>query len=275
VTSALRTCPDRQKADAWTVALASQGIATWLFRTDEGWTLTVEDSDLPRATAVVDAYESENAPSAREIAEYGPSYAAWVASALLVAVFVASASREDWVESGLADAQRILGGEVWRVITAQTLHADAGHLLSNAVFLTLFGTFVCRALGPGVGLLAILLAGALGNATNALVQGEGHRSLGASTAVFGALGILAGLRRPGPSSAWRRSLPLQAAAAFLVVLGASPRSDVLAHVFGLAAGAGVGLAARGLAAPARPPAQALALAACAGGVALSWLAALR
>lgn len=277
MTRALHTCTDREKADAWTLALASQGIPTWLFRADDGWSLAVEDADFARAQAVVDAYESENAAPAGAALEYGSTHAAWVASALLALAFAASLGREDWIASGLADAERILAGEVWRVVTAQTLHGDAGHLLSNAAFLALFGTFVCRALGPGLGLLAILLAGALGNALNAAVQGDGHRSLGASTAVFGALGILAALRIPRRGSVWRRTLPLQAGIAFLVLLGASPRTDVLAHVFGLVAGVGVGLAAaHGLSrSPCGAPVQAAALFATTGTVALAWLAALR
>jgi membrane associated rhomboid family serine protease len=275
VTSTLRSCGDRQKADAWTVALASQGISTWLFRGEHGWELAVEDGDLARAGAVVDAYEAENAATPERVVEYGPTYAALLASSLLVAAFVASAGREDFLAAGVADAEKILAGEGWRAITALTLHADAGHLLSNAVFLCLFGTFVCRALGPGVGLLAILGAGALGNLANAALQGEGHRSLGASTAVFGALGILAALRLPRAGSVWRRTLPIQAGIAILVLLGASPRTDVLAHAFGLACGVLVGLAAARLARPARAPAQVTALAATAGAVASSWLAAVR
>jgi membrane associated rhomboid family serine protease len=275
VTRTLRICPDRQQADAWTVALASQGIPTWLFHGKEGWLLAVEDGDLVRADAVVDAYEAENAAAPPRAAEYGPTHAAWVASALLVAVFVAAAGREDWIALGVADAERIREGELWRAITAQTLHADAGHLLGNAVFLALFGSFACRALGPGVGLLAILLAGALGNLANAALQGEGHRSLGASTAVFGALGILAALRVPGEGSLWRRTLPIQAGVAFLVLLGASPRTDVLAHVCGLFAGVAVGLGAARLSRPAPAFVQASALVATAGVVAASWLVALR
>ena len=277
MTRSLRACEDRQKADAWTIVLASQGIPNWLFRADEGWILTVEDADLARASAVVEAYEAENAAPPGRAPEYGPTHAAWVASALLALAFVASAGREEWIASGLADAERILEGEIWRTLTALFLHADAGHLLSNAVFLALFGSFVCRALGPGVGIFAILLAGALRNALNAAIQGAGHRSLGASTAVFGALGILGALRRPRGGSAWRRTLPLQAGVAFLVLLGASPRTDVLAHLFGLVAGVLVGAAAaRWLVTPPRSATvQTGALAASTGAVVLAWLAALR
>ncbi len=277
MTRALRLCADRQKADSWTIALASQGIPTWLYRGDEGWVLTVEDADLVRSTAILDTYDAENAAPPERPPEYGPTRAAGVAALLLALGFVASAERPEWVGAGLADAERVLSGEVWRVITAQTLHADAGHLLSNMVFLALCGTFVCRALGPGVGLLAILVAGALGNGLNAAIQGEGHRSLGASTAVFGALGVLAALRLPRSGSVWRRTLPLQAGVAFLVLLGASPRTDVLAHLCGLVAGVGVGLAAaRALRGPPRSAAvQRSALVATAGAVALAWLAALR
>ena len=50
----------------------------------------------------------------------------------------------------------------------------------------------CRMLGPGVAWLAVLLAAALGNTANTLLLDSTHRSIGASTAVFATLGILAG-----------------------------------------------------------------------------------
>ena len=55
-------------------------------------------------------------------------------------------------------------------------------------------TAVCWHLGPGVGLWLLLLAGAGGNAVTAAVHGSDHVSVGASTAIFGAIGILAALR---------------------------------------------------------------------------------
>jgi rhomboid protease GluP len=76
-----------------------------------------------------------------------------------------------------------------------SLHADPLHLMSNLASGVIFGIFVAQILGSGVAWLTILLAGALGNALNALVQSPEHTATGASTAIFGALGILSGYMR--------------------------------------------------------------------------------
>src|SRR2546430_9329762 len=54
---------------------------------------------------------------------------------------------------------RMMAGEWWRAVTALTLHADAPHLLGNALASALLVTAVCQQLGPGVGLWLVLLAG--------------------------------------------------------------------------------------------------------------------
>jgi membrane associated rhomboid family serine protease len=141
----------------------------------------------------------------------------------------------------------MMAGEWWRTVTALTLHADAPHLLGNAVPSALFVTAVCQRLGPGLGLWLLLLAGAGGNALTAAVYGGGHSSVGASTAIFGALGILAALRifAPGPggrtSAKWW--MVVAASLALLAFVGTGPNADLLAHVFGLLAGAALGAGA--------------------------------
>ncbi|NOT31677.1 MAG: rhomboid family intramembrane serine protease, partial [Planctomycetes bacterium] len=103
--------------------------------------------------------------------------------------------------------------------------------------------------GAGVGALGLLLAGLLGNLVNAWVHVGAHASLGASTAVFGAVGLLGGseararhlLREPQA----RRIAPIAAALMLLLYLGvgeAQPTRnvDVLAHVFGLLVGLALG-----------------------------------
>jgi len=147
-------------------------------------------------------------------------------------------------QQGCADSARMVAGEWWRAVTALTLHADLTHVLGNAAFCFFFGVFACRQAGVGVGWLAILLSGVLGNLAKAHVAGPGHVAVGASTATFGALGLLAvyqlarNVRRYGKSlSIWNRAwLPLGAAAAMLALLGAGPRADMVAHLCGLGAG---------------------------------------
>jgi membrane associated rhomboid family serine protease len=148
-------------------------------------------------------------------------------------------------ERGSADAVRMLHGEWWRAVTALTLHADLEHVAANAVAIAIFLGAVARRLGPAVATWATLAAGVAGNFATALALPGGHVSIGASTAVFGALGILSMLQVPR-RSAW---LTLGAGVALLGLLGTGARSDLLAHLFGFTFGLLEGLALRRMSPP--------------------------
>jgi membrane associated rhomboid family serine protease len=129
---------------------------------------------------------------------------------------------------------------------------------------------VARRLGPALATWLALVAGVAGNVLTALVVGGSHVSIGASTAVFGALGTLSALQVPH-RSAW---LTLGAGVALLGFLGTGARSDLLAHLLGFAVGVTEGLAVRGIAPPRRSLRQpAIALLAVAP-IALAWWRAL-
>ena len=85
------------------------------------------------------------------------------------------------------------------MLTALTLHGDMLHLLSNLAFGALFGYPAARLFGPGVAWLLILVGGALAYGIDALLHPPQHYLLGASTAVFTALGLIA-------AYGWRRHL---------------------------------------------------------------------
>ncbi len=111
--------------------------------------------------------------------------------------------------------------------------------------------------------LVILLGGALGNAMNAWVQPAQHVSIGASTAVFSALGVMVvfafipaitkqadGSSKPNTDAApeasdiighFKRWSPLVGGVSLLALLGVGDeRTDVIAHVTGFFAGLIVG-----------------------------------
>ncbi len=142
-------------------------------------------------------------------------------------------------------------GEWWRPFTSLFLHADLSHLLGNVVFGLVFCLLVAFSVGPWTAWLLILGSGAAGNVFTAWFHHPGDfQSLGASTATFGALGILVGY---GALIAWRtRSyrrlrgliVPLGGGAFLLGWLGqGGPQTDVLGHIFGFLAGVMAGLAA--------------------------------
>src|SRR6185436_21179670 len=103
--------------------------------------------------------------------------------------------------------------------------------------LLLFG-LAMGALGPGVGLLAALLAGAGGNLAGLLFYPEAHRGLGASGMVMGALGLLTAqslwLLRTGLPGRQIMARGLLGGFLLLVWFGFSPdpKVDVLAHITG-------------------------------------------
>lgn len=145
----------------------------------------------------------------------------------------------------------IARGEWWRPFTALFLHGDGPHIVGNLASGLVFGMLVSKSIGPWKGWALILLAGTIGNAiTSWVTWPEAFGSLGASTAVFGALGILSGIGvvenfRETFRLPWLRVLaPLLAGFVLLGWLGgAAPGDgvDVFGHVFGFGAGGIAGL----------------------------------
>ena len=253
--TAVRVTPDRRRVDEWATVLAAGGIPHRLrFRLD-GWALIVAARDADSARETLDAYDQEN--GAETIEAHRASVvpvpgAGWVGIAVglaLIAFFAVTGPRADraaWFERGSADAERIVAGEWWRTVTALTLHADAPHVLGNAVASAVLLGGATYQFGPGVGLWLVLLAGIGGNALTAVVHGAGYDSVGASTAMFGAIGILAAAQLTAPGRlpvARKRWIVVAASLALLALLGASPDADLLAHLFGLLVGGALGLIA--------------------------------
>ena len=57
--------------------------------------------------------------------------------------------------AGRMDALAMLGGEVWRTVTALTLHADMAHLAGNMAFGAAFGAAAVGAAEVDAGLAAV------------------------------------------------------------------------------------------------------------------------
>jgi membrane associated rhomboid family serine protease len=286
--TALRVAFARRDADEWVLVLAAEGVASRIRPQGDGFALCVPQALAERAAAALVRYEAENRPTAiRDGAQEPPSptalhVALLAAAALLLFFGVVTGPRDPavrWFARGSADAELILAGELWRCVTALTLHADAVHALSNALAGALFFTALFQQLGPGLGLAAMLLAGAAGNLANAALHGGGHVSVGASTAVFAAVGALAGLgvaRRRRRERGRRLWAPFAAGLGLLAMLGTGEHTDVWAHGLGFVAGGGVGLGtALVLARRPRTPAQLLLAAGAVATLGVCWERALR
>ncbi len=227
------------------------------------WAILVLEADFARALDEVQRYDQENRgwpPRHEEVFRKSD----WVTSvgvfvAVLVVMHVASSRGAfgfDWYRLGAADGEAMRAGEWWRAITALTLHSGISHLLGNLVVGSFFAWVVTQTLGAGLGWAAIVLAGSLGFALEALVRGD-FASIGASTGVFAALGVQVAhqwrLRRVYRGVAWKRWAPVLAGLVLLGYLGISDpketpdwmarevaRIDVLGHAAGFITGCVVG-----------------------------------
>ena len=216
------------------------------------WLLLAPEAHAARAAQQLRRWEEENAgerrdPPLRRRASGWDAAFTW--SLVLAAAWLAQSGAAfglPWEPAGLLDAQRVAAGEWWLAATALTLHADPAHLWSNVGFGALLVGLLAFLLGTGAALLATLLAGTAGNLVAALLRQQGA-SLGASTAAFATLGLLAALswRRRSPllSGRLRRWSPLVAASLLLAYLGTEgARVDVLGHAMGFLAGVAGGAA---------------------------------
>jgi membrane associated rhomboid family serine protease len=216
--------------------------------------LLVPREGLEAAREELERYALERAPvrSARPV--FVPFAGAGVGSGLYAALLILvaycagiQASGADWLARGSLDARRGAAREWWRAVTALTLHLDQAHLLGNLLFGVAIGFLAGRAFGPGIAWASILAAAAAANYADMLISPSTHRAVGASTAVFAALGLLVGF-------AWRHGLtrrerfnytygPVFGGVALLALLGAGAGDqhvDVLAHALGFASGGATG-----------------------------------
>lgn len=298
----------RPAADELALVLEALGIPIGHATANGQYVLLVPVEHAERARAELDKYAQEN--RVRPIHDVPPFPLAWSAgaalayAAILLALDVAQ-RREifdiDWWSAGVASAGAIRAGDWWRSITALSLHADLLHLASNLAFGAMFGVMLAQSIGFGLAWLAFVLTGWIGNGVNAWLQSPSHSSIGASTAVFGMLGVQVAhdwvRRRQLHYNLFRRWAPIAVGAALLAWLGGDgrqidpnalpkamndlnvqlPRIDVWAHVLGFSAGVVLG----GLIGWSRPRfrltlrMQAVPAAAALALVALAWCLALR
>jgi rhomboid protease GluP len=234
----------QRSAEEWSLALGSEGIEVRVLRRPQGFFVEVPADQETAALTLLEAYVRENEPAPPPPPEASwpfPVQAMAGFSAGLIALFLVTgtrAARGPAFAEGSAHAGRILAGEWWRALTALTLHADLGHVIGNALSGFLFVGFLARRLGFGLALSLCVAAGATGNLLNAWLHQARHDSVGASTAIFAAVGGLAALVLPRRSRRTDRPwvVSVGAGLGILAMLGTGERADLWAHFFGLASG---------------------------------------
>lgn len=236
------------------LVLHSLDIPYELLRRPEGVALAVPAEFAERARFELWQYDQENKkprppppPLTLQYQDGTPGVFVYVVLLCLVAWLAGeNALNRDWLAVGRVDGELIRQGEWWRALTALTLHSGIRHLLGNLGFGALFGLLAGRLVGPGVAWLGILLSGAAGNALNTLLLEASHRSIGASTAVFAALGLLAGFvwrSRLMSQDRWAWRLgPVVGGIALLAFTGTGDEgTDIGAHLAGFVCGFAAGI----------------------------------
>lgn len=250
--------PDPQAGFDRGLVVLAMGEAFWLEAAGDHYRLLVEANGVERVKEQLACFDRESIRwpppvvpenSARRTLElFTPLL--WCAA--VTASFWAQGHWRGWTEFGLLDASAVFQrGEVWRLVTALFLHGDIGHLVSNLVGGIFVFAAVLTTMGRGRGWALLSAAAIAGNLAAAAAHHPGeYRSLGASTAIFAAVGLLTGralrlvLRVDHPHR-WRALFgPLAAGLTVLALYGAGGQEvDVMAHLTGFAAGLALGLVA--------------------------------
>ena len=274
------------------LVLAAKRIPHRVVHDRAGFILIVPAESSIEAGRELRLYADENPPplprSVHNAERHNPAPGIAVYAAILCAVTWFAGQHllgVDWYAAGRIDGNLVRDGEAWRLFTALSLHADLSHLAGNLVFGALFGVFAGRLFGSGVAWLMILACAAAGNLANTLLLASMHRSIGASTAVFAALGMVAGHvwhARLMAQERWVYRLgPIVGGIALLAYTGmgggdAERHVDVGAHVMGFVCGFAGGMLLVHLMPRLHARRTQLAAGAAAFGVlALAWVAALR
>ena len=250
---------DLSKAHEHGLVILAMGLDYWISENadddDDAVALLVPKNRAEQVSNEIREYVAEQADweKQKEDAETIPYYQAGVTLPffyvvlLLIGFWFQLRFHPVITEYGANVATLVVGEhEWWRPLTALFLHADWMHLASNATIGILFGVPVAMVIGPIRGWGLILASGFLGNfATSLMRPFDPAHSIGASTAVFGALGILTA---SGVTTAFRmrrffhykligKLAPLGAGLTLLAFQGIGDGdTDVLAHFSGFGVG---------------------------------------
>ncbi len=245
---------NRQACSDRALVLTSLQIPHEILSDDKRHMLVVPAELAEKAKYEIWQYDKENQPVPRPKPKLMPKYQNAVPGVVMYVFIVGlvtwlaaeSVFNKDWVSAGRVDGELIRQGEWWRTLTALTLHSGFRHLAGNIGFGALFGILAGRLFGSGLTWLCIVIASGLANTLNTLLLASSHKAIGASTAVFAALGLIAGF-------VWRAKLmaqdrwayrlgPIVGGIALLAYTGTGgPNTDIGAHLAGFVCGFGFGM----------------------------------
>lgn len=268
-TGSIHNKNSRKQADLILVILASQSVRAVIDTgTDGSCNILVPDDDVSKAREQLKKYLMENKdipkPDPRVSTGFFFSPAASVSAFFIAAIHYIITTRgihKQVVLNFGSSSYYLSRGQSFRAVTALFLHSDTHHLLGNMAGIVVLAGPLLRVTGYGRGLLLLLAAGTAGNLISEGFGRDLRLSIGASTAVMAAAGLL-GARRMTIDAESGRSLfpklkglvPFVAAATLTAMFSHGENTDVSAHLFGFLAGTGIGLCYYPLSAPLSNPA---------------------
>jgi membrane associated rhomboid family serine protease len=251
LTSVFRS-PRKRDCDERLLVLTAVGIPALVVLGEGEFLLQVSAQDAGYATRHLLHYEAENRPPPPPPPPPHVYPHAWVGCLIYVLVLMGVTAalshglvRLDAFDVGELDAARVQAGQWWRAWTALTLHVDGPHLAANLAAGVWFGYLAARQMGAGSAWLLTVTGAGIANLLEGLLGPADHTSVGASTAVFAALGAMSAF-------SWRERLPLRQhwgrrwgpLVAGVILLGwtgsAGEGTDVVAHLAGFVVGAVLG-----------------------------------
>jgi membrane associated rhomboid family serine protease len=245
--------PTRTEAYERSLVVSAMETPHWVMKREGQFALCVSPARAEAVAEELRRFEAERADRPASPAEEGVKFSSislWACGWIMAGFdMVQLAGPPWWEDRGTASSRAIMAGHWWLAFTALTLHADWGHLGANIAVGLVYAGFLLPIFGSGWTWLFVVLAGGLGNWLNAWdYRSVEHLSIGASTAVFAALGILVAAQCAMRALSVREVrmreflVPVGAGLGLLAYLGVGDQqTDFMAHFWGMLAGAPFGV----------------------------------
>ncbi|MBV8254843.1 MAG: rhomboid family intramembrane serine protease [Chitinophaga sp.] len=163
---------------------------------------------------------------------------------ILMGVPISSAPASTLLDYGAMYYPYVMDGQYWRIFTAIFIHSNGLHILYNMMALGIAGVMLEKLIGPKKFILFYLITGVIA-AVVSMFWDKSSIQMGASGAIFGLFGVIAGMLL-------RKAIPKDTRAPYWVILIAfvglslllglvMPNVGNAAHISGLIAGVLLGL----------------------------------